>query len=482
MHGHRVLVLERERFPRYSLGESLLPVTVNGICKLLGVREKLEQANFVRKYGGTWRWGSEQALWSFNFNENVQLHLEKFDYAYQVERSRFDDILLRHAAELGVDVREQHTVTDVIRDADRIVGVKYKDNHGREKSAFARFVADASGHQSFLHRVAGTRILSKFFRNVALSAYYANAARRPAPRQGDILSAAFDAGWFWFIPLSKTLTSVGVVIAPEYASQLRGDRDLAMSRFVERCPVIAELLAPATRITEGDYGKLRVRSDYSYCNTQFFAPGIVLIGDSACFVDPVFSSGVHLATYSALLAARSINACLETNAAETHCFEEFEHRYRAEFKNIYEFLLVIYDMNHDKNSYFWNARTILNTEESSNQAFIRLVAGMGTTAEDFFSKRRNAGEACAPELQKHFYSKPTRHIDPLERMQPPGGFDPELSKILAEGQKQRLLMADENNAMVFSRNFPEMPVRPSGLIPSEDGLSWRVPRESLTSI
>lgn len=465
--GHRVLLLERERFPRYSIGESLLPVTVNGICKLLGVRDKIDNANFMRKYGGTWRWGREQALWSFAFEENEQLHLEKFDYAYQVERSRFDEILLRHAQELGVDVREEHAVTGVVHEDGRVAGVRYTEASGVEKTARARFVVDASGHQSSLHRAAGTRVLSKFFRNVALFTYFENAGRRPAPRQGDILCAAFDAGWFWFIPLSPTLTSVGVVIAPEHASQLQRDHDEVMRDFVSRCPVIADLLAPATRVTEGVYGKYRVRSDYSYSNTKFFAPGLALVGDAACFVDPVFSTGVHLATYSALLAARSINTCLEGSIDEARCFEEFEHRYRAEFNNIFGFLLVIYDMNHDKDSYFWNARKIVNTEEVANQAFVRLVAGMSTTGDEFFSKRRHASEVMAPRLQRHFYN------EPAERPKAPAQTDPELRQILAEGQRQRDVIVSERTAMVHSSPFPDTPVRPNGLVPSEDGLSWR---------
>lgn len=286
-----------------------MTVRVRGICKLLGVSDEIENAGFIRKYGGTWRWGREQALWSLSFSDNKELHEATFDYAYQVERSRFDEILLRHVRRTGVDVREEHAVMGVIRENGRVAGVKVTDASGRDGVARLRFVVDASGHESRLHHLAGPRVLSQFFRNVALFAYHENAKRRDAPRQGDILCAAFDAGWFWFIPLTPTLTSVGAVIAPEHVGRLRGAPKEAMWDFVARRPTIADLLAPATRVTEGVYGQLRVRSDYSYSNTRFFAPGIVLIGDSACFVDPVFSTGVHLATYSALLAARSINAC-----------------------------------------------------------------------------------------------------------------------------------------------------------------------------
>ncbi len=472
MRGHRVLLLEEQKFPRYSIGESLLPATIHGVCRMLGVREKIEKANFMRKYGGTWRWGREQALWSFFFSENEDLHLQNFNYAYQVERSRFDEILLRHAAETGVDVREQHRVISVISESERIRGVRYVDAQGFEHVATARFVVDASGWKSRLFHFAGERVFSKFFRNVALFGYYENAKRRPAPRQGDILCAAFDAGWFWFIPLNKTLTSVGAVIAPEHSAILQGDHETAMRDFIARCPTIADLLESATRVSEGVYGKLRVRSDYSYCNTRFFARGLVLTGDAACFVDPVFSTGVHLATYSALLAARSINACLGGEIEEMSCFEEFEYRYRIEFQNIYEFLLVIYDMNHNKESYFWNARKILNTDETANEAFVRLVAGMGTTGDEFFERRIGAGEWMDTAFKKHFYTEPPRR--PLESTAT-AVVNARFNKLQEDFGNKRRGAFDESQSMTFGVPFPRVPVRPNGLIASEDGLSWCEP-------
>ena len=468
--GHRVLLLERERFPRYSIGESLLPVTVHGVCKLSGARDKIVDANFMRKYGGTWRWGREQALWSFDFKENEQLHLKQFDYAYQVEQSRFDEILLRHAAETGVDVREEHSVTGVVRDGERIAGVTFTDASGREKTARARFVADASGHQSSLHRLAGTRILSKFFRNVALFTYYENARRRPAPRQGDILCAAFDAGWFWFIPLSDTLTSVGAVIAPEHAGELQRDHEEAMRDFVARCPVIADLLAPATRVTEGVYGRFRVRSDYSYCNTQFHAPGLVLIGDSACFIDPVFSTGVHLATYSALLAARSINACLAGDVEETRLFEEFEHRYRAEFKNLYDFLLVIYQ--HESRQGF----LFLERAEDRQYRGVRQSGVRPSRLRDGHVERR---------LLRATAQRRRRDGAPCCRNLLLGAGGASQAAGACRARAPRGLCRSEETAGSHCRRarrdhvLPSVPAFPgasvNGLVPSDDGLSWREP-------
>src|SRR5439155_111060 len=151
--------------------------------------------------------------------------------------------------------------------------------------------------------------------------YYENGKRLPPPNSGNILSVAFKNGWFWYIPLSDTLTSVGAVVSRDAAEQL-SDPQGAMQHFIDQAPLIKEYLAGAARVTSGIYGEYRIRKDYSYCNTGFWKPGCALVGDAACFIDPVFSSGVHLSTYSALLAARSINTCLrDSQIPEAVCFE-----------------------------------------------------------------------------------------------------------------------------------------------------------------
>ena len=375
MQNHRVLLLERERFPRYHIGEGLLPGTVHGIGSLLGVRDELLAANFMRKDGGSFRWGTKAEPWNFRFDQSVTLSSIGFTYSYQVERSKFDHILLNNARRKGVDVREQHAVTDVLLEGDRAVGVRFTEPDGEKRTAKARYVVDASGQRSPFHKHAGERVTSKFFQNVALFCYYRDGKRQPAPRQGNGLGAAFDCGWFWYIPLSDTITSVGVVISHEHFEKLKRPHEEAMQDFIDSCPIIKDYLSEATRVTEGDYGKFRVIKDYSYCNTKFWMPGMVLIGDAACFVDPLFSTGVHLATYSGLLAARSINTCLGNQLDEAPSFEEFEKRYRIEYNNFHDFLVSFYDLHQEKDSYFWMARKVLNCDEPPSEAFARLAAG-----------------------------------------------------------------------------------------------------------
>jgi halogenation protein CepH len=293
-----------------------------------------------------------------------------------VERSRFDEILLNNAAAHGVDVRQECAVTDVITESERVVGVKYLDN-GEEREAYGRYIIDASGNSGRLHRQAGgNRVFSEFFQNVALFGYWENAARLPAPNSGNILCVAFKDGWFWYIPLSDTLTSVGAVVSRESSALLRGDRAEAMDRLIASCPLIRENLANAHRVTEGQYGQIRTRKDWSYCGTKFFGNGVVLVGDAACFVDPVFSSGVHLATYGATLAARSINSCLGGEMSESESFDEFEARYRHEYTLFHEFLIGFYDMHQSEDSYFWRARKVAESSSSELESFVNLVGGV----------------------------------------------------------------------------------------------------------
>lgn len=375
MRGHRVLLLEKEHFPRYQIGESLLPTTVHGICRLLGVGEELEASGFIVKKGGTFRWGSNPEPWSFYFRDLPAFAHGKA-YAFHVERMRFDAMLLDNARRAGVDVREGCSAVDVITGSGRVKGIQYSDEDRRPRRAIARFVADASGLRSRTYRaMAGRRRYSDFFRNVALFGYFEDGMRLQDPNSGNILSAAFDDGWFWYIPLTKTLTSVGVVVRPELAQSIHPDPERALGTLIAACPLVSHYLSGATRVTEGPYGQIRVRRDYSHCHDRFHQPGMLLVGDTACFVDPVLSSGVHLATYGALLAARAVNASLAGTVPEEHAFAEFECRYRAEYTFFYRFLRAFYVKNVSEQSYFWEAKRLTGSMLSDMVAFIELVGG-----------------------------------------------------------------------------------------------------------
>lgn len=464
MQGHRVLLLERETFPRYQIGESLLPATVQGICRLLGVSDEVAAAGFPRKQGGTFRWGASPTPWTFSFSVSPRI-AGPTSFAYQVERSRFDKILLDNAVRKGVTVRQNCTVTGIVEDGDRVAGVRYTAADGSEQVAHGRYVVDASGNTSRLHKhVGGTREYSEFFRSLALFGYFENGKRLPAPNSGNILSAAFPSGWFWYIPLSDTLTSVGAVVRREDAAKIQGDPEVALRGLIDECPLISEFLAGATRVTTGQYGQIRVRKDYSYHQTAFWRPGLVLIGDAACFVDPVFSSGVHLATYSALLAARSINSVLAGRLGEQQVFDEFEMRYRREFGVFYEFLMSFYDMHVDEDSYFWSAKKVTHSSHTELESFVDLVAGMSSTDFDL---------ADAESVAVRFKERSTEFAQALDAVvgdrnqsMTPLFKSSVVRQAMSEGGQvqARALMGDDAG--------PESPVFHGGLVASPDGLFW----------
>lgn len=467
LRGSKVLLLEKESFPRYQIGESLLPATVHGIGKLLGVQEKLAEAGFVRKHGGTFRWGSNPVPWEFAFAA-ADHFAGSSAFAYQVERMKFDQILLDNAREKGVEVREQCAVNTVLVDTgidggERVTGLRYTDADGTAHEVRARYVADASGNTSRIHKhVGGERIYSEYFRNVAVFGYFEGGDRLPEPKSGNIFCPTFNDGWFWYIPLSDTLTSVGAVVHRDAAHRIQGDPAGALAQFISECPPIKDKLASATRVTEGTYGQVRVRKDYSYHQTLFWRPGMLLVGDAACFVDPVLSSGVHLATYGALTAARTVNSILADDMPEKVAFDEYEQRYRAEYARFYEYLIAFYNMNAEADSYFWAAKKVTNADASELAAFADLVGG-GSSGELALTQ--------ADALRAHFADATQELAGAVETSGSLHG-SAMVRQAMREGTGIQI------HAALNRRPGREKPQTPGGLIPSMDGLSWvHDPRE-----
>jgi len=460
MRGHRVLVLDKEVFPRYQIGESLLPSTIHGVCRMLGVTDELAQAGFPIKRGGTFRWGARPEPWTFSFAVSPQM-TGFTSIAYQVERARFDEILLRNAQRKGVEVREGCSVTSVVESDGRVAGLRYTGPDGSEREVRARFVIDASGNKSRLYSsVGGTRNYSEFFRSLALFGYFENGKRLQEPYSGNILCVAFDSGWFWYIPLSDTMTSVGAVVRREMADKIQGDREKALAGLIAECPMISEYLADARRITTGQYGELRVRKDYSYHQTTFWRPGMVLVGDAACFVDPVFSSGVHLATYGALLAARSINSVLEDDLDEKTALTEFEARYRREYGVFYEFLVSFYEMNVNEESYFWHAKKVTNNTHTDLESFVELIGGVSSgetalTASGRIAERSAEFAAAVDQMA----ASDDGNMVPLYKSKV-------VTQVMQEGGQIQM------KAILGEDAEPELPLFPGGLVASPDGMKW----------
>jgi FAD-dependent halogenase len=370
--GHDVVLFERERFPRQHIGESLLPASIP-ILDLLGVRAAVEQAGFVKKWGATMIWGAAQEPWSWYFRETNP----RYPHSYQVWRPLFDQLLLDNSRRNGVDVREGHRVTEVLFDSGRVAGVRYDGGAGVTGIEEADFVVDASGQAAIIGRALDLRRWDPFFRNMAVYAYFSGARRLPSPDETNILVESYANGWFWTIPLHNGLTSVGAVVDRGTAdARVRGR---SLDRFLldelAATDATAGLLRDAA-LSEGPYSI----KDWSYTSDTVVGDGFILVGDAACFVDPLFSSGVHLALSAGVLAAAYVTSALKNPEMAVAAAPVYQELYYSHYNRFHEMAKLFYSSNRTVDSYFWEARRILGDrdhdhEYSPRQDFIRAVAG-----------------------------------------------------------------------------------------------------------
>ncbi len=367
--GLRVLLLERERFPRAHVGESLLPASIP-VLEELEVLTAVEQAGFLPKWGATMVWGRSREPWSWYFRETNRT----YPHAYQVWRPAFDQILLDNSRARGVDVREGHHVTEVVFQDGRAAGVRYRDEGGREQFAGAEVVIDASGQSGLLGRQLGLREWDSFFRNLAVYGYFEGGERLASPDENNILIEACPDGWLWNIPLPGGCSSVGAVVdsaAGQAGINRVGTRNFLMEQ-VRQAPHMSEMLRKG--ILRDDPAVVR---DWSYVCRPMVGDGYILAGDAACFVDPLFSSGVHLALMSGVMAAAWVASALADPGIARPAGTVYQELYLKEYTHFRELARLFYSSNRTADSYFWEARRILEGDESLSprNAFIRAVAG-----------------------------------------------------------------------------------------------------------
>lgn len=385
--GVQCTLMERVRFPRYHIGESLLP-SVLTILEAIGLRETIENHGFVKKYGGLFRWGPDSNPWKLAFGE-----LEgRQNYAFQVIRSEFDDLLLRHAAASGVRVLEETVVRDVEFSADgRAHGATYRTGD-REGHITFDFLIDASGRYGLMaNHHLNSRIFHPAFDNIAVWRYWRGG--KPTPRvQGGIITEATPLGWIWYIPLHDLTTSVGAVMSRRTTLMGRAvEPEAAYEAVIASSRVVSNQLEHATIASD-----VRVERDYSYHADSFAGPGYFMAGDAACFIDPVLSSGVHLATMSGLMAGACIQSVLLDGFDELDARRFYEHSYRTAFHRFLAFLSAFYDQNRHVHSYFWERRGLTERDcsvDALRHAFVRLVTG----TQDFIELTRSASTHSAVE-------------------------------------------------------------------------------------
>ena len=418
--GWQVVLLERERFPREHVGESLLPASMP-VLEELGAMEAVQAAGFLPKYGATMVWGRDPEPWSWHFREtSVQ-----YPHAYQVWRPTFDHILLDNARAHGVDVREGCRVAAV----EWLTGsseatVRYESDTAGRCDLSARFVVDASGQAALLAQQTGTRRWDSFFQNLAVYAYFEGVKPLPAPDENNIFIEAFEHGWFWTIPLGSAApskvgkpgwSSVGAVVdnrTGQEGIQRLGAREF-LAEQLSQAPHTQAMLRDA-RLVDGP----KVVRDWSYSSERTTGPGFVMTGDSACFVDPLFSSGVHLALMSGVMAAAYATTALKTAESgdeqlRVTAGEVYQELYYKEYNQFREMARLFYASNLTSDSYFWEARRITGESEyTPRQSFIQAVAGQpprgyervvldrGEAPVDFVSSVRAVESERAQRIQR----------------------------------------------------------------------------------
>jgi flavin-dependent dehydrogenase len=317
--GHSVQLFEREHFPRFHIGESLIPQTY-WVLKRLGMLDKMKGSHFVKKYSVQFINGRGKLSEPFYFIEH---NPHECSQTWQVRRSEFDHLLLNNAREHGVQVHEGTRVLEVLFEGSRAVGVRILDEGGSERQVRAQVVVDASGQSSLLMDRLGLREWDPVLKKAAVWTYWKGAFRDTGRDEGAtvVIQTQGKQGWFWYIPLHDDILSVGVVAGYDYLFKNRPGKDLEAIYFEEvaACPGMQPRIASAQRVEP-----FRAAKEYSYRSKQAAGDGWALVGDAYGFLDPLYSSGVLLALTSGQMAADVINEGLargDTSEAQLRKWE-----------------------------------------------------------------------------------------------------------------------------------------------------------------
>lgn len=335
--GRSVLTLERARHPRFCIGESLLPCSFP-LWHRLGLVERLEKAGFLRKYGAYFCSADGRSPELFRFAEADP----GLPHAYEVPRAEFDRLLWEAALETGVEGLQDATVMRVALEGERAVGVEVQLADGARRMLSSRLVADCSGRATLLARQLGIRERDAQLDTLAIYRHYEGVFRSTGEDEGTIAIVATEFGWMWLIPFAGTAASVGAVMRREWYMQRRRlglDRDALWSAILAEVPAVGARLAGAVAIRP-----LEVAADFQYRARSLAGEGWVLIGDAGGFLDPVFSSGVHLAMSGAALAAQdAIRALRGGRRPRQRDFRDYARRAGGAFDTFSRFIRAWYD-------------------------------------------------------------------------------------------------------------------------------------------
>ncbi len=397
----RILLLEKAHFPRHHVGESLL-AGASPILQEMGAYEKVNRAGFVEKLGATYIWGQDRAPWGFEFDAVIAKLVaqgktlpELYTKAWQVKRAEYDHLLLKHAASLGVEVKQGARVQRVLRSGDgtRVVGVEYRDQQGIQ-SVESTWVMDCSGQDALIGHELKVRQYDTQMNNYALFGYWKGAKwiyeYLGHPDLTRICIITTPRGWLWYIPMSRDIVGVGFVTHRQTLKKMAAGPEQLYREEIAACPEINGLLEKAylVRIARDQKHDVCSIQDWSYMSSKVTGPGWAMVGDAAGFVDPILSSGVMLAHELAQKAAYTLNSSFKASSdKEIHGYWQFyEDTYHTYLKAYRDMAAFWYTNNFSMESWFWQARRSLaqsgsETNLTDREAFNRLASGYATRAE-----------------------------------------------------------------------------------------------------
>lgn len=374
--GCEVELLEKERFPRYHIGESLAS-SCRALLKHTGAAERIDTLGFPVKTGGLFRWGAESDWivdWSELFTDDAS--------SWQVNRAEFDNELLEHAREQGVVVNECANVRSIEFEGKRPVSAQWSSGSDRGASRTSRFdfLIDASGRAGIVStKYLKNRSQHEIFQNVAIWGYWKGVKLLPDTPSGGINIVSHPRGWYWVIPLKDGEFSIGFVthrdLFREDRARYYNTTELYLT-YLSDSPTIAE------QVSDTEFGgRVRVEQDYSYVADSFCGPGYYLVGDAACFLDPLLSTGVHLALYSSTLAAAAILSEVRNEIVPSQAQSFYESMFRGAYARLLSLVSGVYEKYAGKRNYFWLAHELVHEKDrlstiADRAAFVELVAGL----------------------------------------------------------------------------------------------------------
>ena len=424
-----IAVLEKARFPRWRIGESTIPVA-NTVLRELGVYDQLYNGGAVKKVGITFVWGADRVPWNADYlkisddteqlgpqrtidvlGQDLSTFSDRFRpsrmpfVGFNVERSRFDRMLLERARELGADCREGVSVTEILRDNGAVCGVRYEDDQGEEGIIDTPFVLDASGLSALLTR--GQRVRDPQMNNFAVYGYFSGAEWKSTlsgTREATtVFIASVPLGWIWYFPIGADLMSVGFVTHRRHFREALAGREpeLLYREALESCPEIKDLLVHATLRDDilPENKRVGVTQDWSSWAESPVGAGWAAAGDAAVFVDPILSSGVTLALQSGHRAAYTwLTLRRRPELDGRQLWQAYADYLRGEAFSFLQLARFFYANNRSAESWWWEAQRLLNARGSldlaPHQAFSLATAG-------FFPVPRAIGlEVVAPLVGK----------------------------------------------------------------------------------